>query len=267
MISTTQYSLFGIPMQQRRTRRRLVMVAYTAIAIVCGLTVAFIRVAPYLYSYAIWATLAFMFVVFGWQGRGGLIKPFPNKPPRPEPTMVTLAELQLRPKRPFADDTSAWRNDERELARRDLAHYHAYQPVAVGIVVLLVLTAIANHPWPWMSAAVLAQVSYAVALVVTVMAFTLPAAIILWTEPDIETNLRNLRRRERGESDDRADKLSGNSVTNAEWAAVAGGGVLRSAAGDCGVYALDGRALLGFALGPDDRVGQPAGRLEAGRPG
>jgi hypothetical protein len=188
MISTTQYSLFGIPMQQRRTRRGLVTVAYIVLAIICGVTVAFIRVAPYLYSYAIWATLAFLFMVFGWQGRGGLIKPFPNKPLRPETAMVALVELKLTPKRTFADDTSGWRNDERELARRDVAHYRAYQALSVPIALLLVLTAIANHPWPWISPVALAQVSFAVALVATIMTLTLPAAIILWTEPDIETN-------------------------------------------------------------------------------
>jgi hypothetical protein len=188
MISTTQHSLFGIPMQQRRTRRRLVTVAYIALAIVCGITVAFIRVAPYLYSSAIWATMAFLFLVFGWQGRGGLIKPFPNKPPRPESAMVTLVELQLKPERVFAQDTSSWRNDERELARRNVAHYRAYQALSVPIALLLVLTAIANHPWPWISPIVLAQISFAVALVATVMALTLPAAMILWTEPDIDNN-------------------------------------------------------------------------------
>lgn len=188
MMSTTQYSLFGIPMQQRRTRRRLVILAYVALAIICGLTVAFIRVAPYLYSYAIWATMAFVFMIFGWQGRGGLIKPFQNKPPRPEPPMVTLIELQLAPKRLLARYPEVWRNDERELARRDLAHYQAYQPVGVGVAILLVLSSIANHPWSWISPAVLAQVNFAVALVTSVMAMTLPAAIILWNEPDIEAN-------------------------------------------------------------------------------
>jgi hypothetical protein len=188
MISTTQYSLFGIPMQQRSARRRLVVVAYTALAIVCGVTVAFIRVAPYLYAYAVYATLAFLLLVFGWQGRGGLIKPFPNKPLRPEMAAVTLVELQLTPKRHFADGASGWRNDERELARRDAAHYRAYQALSLPIAVLLVLTAIGNRPWPWISPVVLAQVSFAVALVTAMMALTLPAAIILWTEPDIETN-------------------------------------------------------------------------------
>lgn len=102
--------------------------------------------------------------------------------------MVTLIELQLAPKRLFARDPEAWRNDERELARRDLAHYKAYQPLSVGVAILLVLSSIANHPWPWISPAVLAQVNFAVALVTMVMSMTLPAAIILWNEPDIEAN-------------------------------------------------------------------------------
>ncbi len=173
-------------MQRRSARRKLVVVAYLVLAIVCGVTIAFLRVAPYLYAYAIYATLGFTFVVFGGMGRRGLLKPFPNKPPRPEPAMVTVVQLHLRPEALLQKDDSAWKNDERELGRRDSAHYQAYQPLSVALAMLLCLTAIANHPWSWISLPVLLQVAFGVALVATVMYLTLPAAIILWTEPDIE---------------------------------------------------------------------------------
>lgn len=185
-MTETTYTAFGLPMQRRSARRKLVVAAYLVLALVCGVTIAFIRVAPYLYSYAIYATLAFSFVVFGGMGRRGLLKPFPNKPPRPEHAMVTVMQLHLQPEALLAKDDSTWKNDERELSRRDLAHYRAYQPLSLALVILLCLTAVANHPWPWMSLPVLLQVAFGVALVATVMYLTLPAAIILWTEPDIE---------------------------------------------------------------------------------
>jgi len=185
MIETT-YTVFGISMQQRSARRKLVIAAYLILAIVCGVTIAFIHAAVYLYSYAIYAALGFSFIVFGGLGRRGLLKPFTNKPPRPEPVMVAMVQLQLQPEALLAKDDSAWKNDERELSRRDLAHYRAYGPVGIMLVALLCLTAIANHPWSWISLPVLMNVAFGVALVATVLCMTLPAAIILWTEPDIE---------------------------------------------------------------------------------
>ncbi len=101
---------------------------------------------------------------------------------------MTAIELQLSPRTLLARDDESWRNDERELARRDLAHYRAYQPVTFAVILLVVLSAAANRPWTWLSSTVLAQVNFGVALVTMVMAVTLPAAIILWTEPDIESN-------------------------------------------------------------------------------
>jgi hypothetical protein len=100
--------------------------------------------------------------------------------------MVTVVQLHLQPQALLAKDDSAWRNDERELSRRDLAHYQAYQPTSLALVILLCLTAVANRPWSWISLPVLLQIAFGVALVATVMYMTLPAAIILWTEPDIE---------------------------------------------------------------------------------
>lgn len=188
MIAKSNYSIFGISMERRSARRRLVVLAYVALATVCGLVIAFIRQYPYLYSNAAWVTSLFLTAVFGWQGRGGLLKPFANKPPRQEAAVVTAIELQLSPRTLLARDDESWRNDERELARRDLAHYRAYQPVTFAVILLVVLSAAANRPWTWLSSTVLAQVNFGVALVTMVMAVTLPAAIILWTEPDIESN-------------------------------------------------------------------------------
>ena len=101
--------------------------------------------------------------------------------------MVDVIRLHLQPESLFADDTSGWKNDERELSRRDLAHYRAYQPLMLVPVVLLMLSSWAQRPPHWVSAAILLQLIFAVSMFSTVLVVTLPSAIILWTEPDMET--------------------------------------------------------------------------------
>ena len=124
--------------------------------------------------------------IFGGQGRYGLIKAFANKPPRTEPAAVNLLKLHLDPVSAGTPESSAWMNDERELSRRDLAHYRAYQPITAAMMVILVLAAMTLHPTRWIPIALLQSLLFAVALYTTVLAITLPSAIILWTEPDVD---------------------------------------------------------------------------------
>jgi len=89
-------------------------------------------------------------------------------------------------------DESSWKNDERELSRRDRAHYRAYQVVAGAFPVVLLLAAFGlkvaqgSLQLAWLTTATVLQSIFAVALLETVLAMTLPAAIILWNEPDID---------------------------------------------------------------------------------
>jgi hypothetical protein len=191
----TSYKILGIPMQRRNARRRLVVVAYTLLLLLCGSTFVVHLIygenALLPYSLAIYGSMAVGIFVFGgtggFGGRWGLIKPFANKPPRPEPPMVTLVKLQLQPESLLQADDLGWRNDERELDRRDRAHYQAYQAVGVGVVVMLALAFWALEPRQHLvPAKVLQDMLFLVALITTVLVMTLPAAIILWTEPDID---------------------------------------------------------------------------------
>jgi hypothetical protein len=101
--------------------------------------------------------------------------------------MVTLVKLQLQPEALLQADESAWRNDERELERRDRAHYQAYQAVGMGVALMLLLGFWGLEPrHPLMPPRVLQNVLFFVALLTTVMYVTLPAAIILWNEPDMD---------------------------------------------------------------------------------
>ena len=100
--------------------------------------------------------------------------------------MVTLVKLQLQPESLFQSDDAAWMNDERELARRDRAHYKAYQAVSTGVAILLLLAFWSVKPSQVIPAVIVQNVLFMVALVTAVLALTLPSAIILWTEPDID---------------------------------------------------------------------------------
>ncbi|WP_158824510.1 hypothetical protein [Granulicella sp. S156] len=185
-MTTSNFKVFGIPMQRRSTRRRLVVLTYLGLVMVCGFTLWIAHSQPSVYSWALYAAFVVVSFIFGGYGRYGLVKSFRNKPPRPEPPIVDVIRLHLQPEALFAADTS-WKNDERELSRRDLAHYQAYQPLTLVPMVLLLLSSWALRPPHWVSAAILLQAIFAVSMFGTVLVVTLPSALILWTEPDMET--------------------------------------------------------------------------------
>jgi hypothetical protein len=184
MTSTMNYRVLGMSMQRRSARRWLVVCTYAVLAALCVLNVVYAKTMGFwigLYG----SSLVSLFV-FGGNGRYGLIKPFLNKPPRPEVAVVNLLRLQLSPPSAGTPEEASWRNDERELSRRDLAHYRAYQPLTVMLIGVLLLAAMAIHPTHWVATAVILQLLFAAALVTTVSAVTLPAAMILWNEPDMD---------------------------------------------------------------------------------
>lgn len=184
--------VLGISMERRMTRRKLVCGVYAVLAAVCGASIVFAQTEPFLYSWAIYATMMVAFFVFGGSGRYGLIKPFPNKAPRPEPGMVEVIRLQLAPMTAGTPDDASWRNDERELSRRDRAHYLAFQVIGIAVMLLLVVatfglrSAMGLRHAEWLTVRLALNVMYAIALVGSMLVVTLPAAIILWTEPDMD---------------------------------------------------------------------------------
>lgn len=180
-------SILGFPMQRRSSRRRLVLIAYAALAVVCAVVFIFGRNWPNALSLAIYAAMAVAIFLFGGNGNHGLIKSFNNKPPRPDAPVVDLIKLQLAPLSAAPHDPGLWRNDERELARRDLAHYKAYQVIAFPPMVIMLLAAFAA-PRHILPAELALRLIFLIALVTSVLVVTLPSAIILWTEPDAPTD-------------------------------------------------------------------------------
>jgi cation transporter-like permease len=186
------YKILGIPMQRQSTRRKMVVMVYALLLAFCIAGIVFARTEPQFYRGPLYAALAVAALVFGGSGKWGLIKPFPNKPPWREPVIVDVVRSQLKPMALTIPDQSGWTNDERELARRDRAHYLAYQAVTIVLVLVLPVAAFGlraaiglHHP-DWLTVTLALHVIYALALVGSVMAVTLPAAIILWNEPDMD---------------------------------------------------------------------------------
>jgi hypothetical protein len=137
--------------------------------------------------YLVFATFLINRLLLGGYNFGGLIKPFSGKPPaRPEqaPPFLLLALRVYEP----GPARSEYRSDERELAQRDRAHYQAYQALASVLAILWLLSgwsAFAPHLLTWLPVAP-ALLVFGVVLASVVVALTLPQAILLWTEPDME---------------------------------------------------------------------------------
>jgi len=136
--------------------------------------------------YMIFATIFINRLLLGGYNFGGLIRPFSNKAPRSRIEPVPLLALGLRLYLPGPDE-SDFRNDERELAQRDRAHYQAYQYVTWMLMVIWLLA-----DWRAMSPRLLAWLPisadlllYALVLAAIVLSQTLPQSILLWNEPDM----------------------------------------------------------------------------------
>jgi len=177
-----------ISMASQTRRRTLVVAIYAAFAI---LLAALWLLTGWRGSgaYVIWAAILACRLFLGGYYSGGLVKPFNNKPPK-EPAMPPpLLALKLRVYQPVpADDQSAWRNDERELHQRDHAHYLAYQAIGVAVCVPMFIASI-RLIRPSLLSWIPMQpdaIYYGLTLVALILFLTLPQAILLWIEPDME---------------------------------------------------------------------------------
>lgn len=180
--------VFGIRIDTQRRRRGLVIGCY-------GLLLAFVALAllvPVTISYAMYAVLAVnIFALGGYAGpkSPGLVKAFANKPPRDESVRSELIRINLDRATGLpltsAADEEFWRNDERELARRDAVHYQAYQVIVMLLLLLSLLAMWSVHRPRFMPEQVLPMLLFGAALLSSVVALTLPQAILLWTEPDL----------------------------------------------------------------------------------
>ena len=145
--------VFGVNMAPRANRRWLVAVVYTIFLAAW----VFLVLNPLLSGLPLLLLATVVNgLVLGGYGRAGLIKPFG--------TQQFLCK---------------WGpvNDERELHRRDRMHFYAYRWVVILMVLGYFMTV---RPFDH------GQVGRALLLLGLVLGLTLPQALLLWTEPDVE---------------------------------------------------------------------------------
>lgn len=182
--------LFGrrIDMARQRRRRVLVVAMYSVFAVLMAVLWYFTHWRGS-GAYVIWAGLLACRLFLGGYYKGGLVKPF--QPPRPEKWNMPsgILELKLRMYLQIPqDEETAWRNDERELHQRDHAHYLAFQAVAVAVaapMLLATMRILRPHLFGW-DAAIADQAYYTLLMIVFLLVLTLPQAILLWSEPDMQ---------------------------------------------------------------------------------
>lgn len=175
-----------VDMAPQAHRRTLVVLIYATLALlIAGLFLADRwRTTGY---YLVFATFLINRLFLGGYNFGGLIKPFSGKPPHRSDAPPPFLMLALRVYQP-EPGRNEYRSDERELQQRDRAHYQAYQGLAVMVAVLWMLTGwntFAPKLLAWVPGSA-ALLLYGLALATVVLVLTLPQAILLWTEPDME---------------------------------------------------------------------------------
>jgi hypothetical protein len=177
-----------VDMAARAHRRALVVGLYAALALgMAGLFYAdHWRASGY---YLVFATFLINRMFLGGYDFGGLVKPFNGRAPRRSGEAPPFLLLALRVYRPVPGE-NAYRSDERELEQRGRAHYQAYQALTVVLAVLWLPAGWSAFKPAWVAGLgpAVALVVYGLVLAGIVLALTLPQAILLWTEPDMEAD-------------------------------------------------------------------------------
>ena len=175
-------------------RRALVAAIYLFcavwIAVICWMSVTR-HDAGYLTTGGIWLFIVVWLLnilVLGGKVAGGLVKPFVSR--RTAASSPVLLILFLRWGRTQVPDPrpSEFLSDERELDVARRAHFLAYRGIAGALMVVwaAAFSQIAHRnlfAWIPMPGA---QLVCALAWISLLLCYTLPQAILLWTEPDME---------------------------------------------------------------------------------
>lgn len=177
-----------VNMARRARRRALVIAIYAGLALAIALTWWWTGWRG-TGAWVIYAVIAACRFFLGGYHRGGLVKPFVYRKPVNAEMPPPLLALKLRVYQPvLAADDDGFRNDERELNQRDRAHYQAYQAIG-GLIAVEALWASMRMLIPRLQAwagMTCDQMYYGFSLVAITLFLTLPQAILLWTEPDME---------------------------------------------------------------------------------
>jgi len=180
-----------VDMAPRHRRRTLVILLYASLALLmaaCWFLTHWRGTGAYVFFAALIACRLFL----GGYYPGGLVKPFNGKVPHRSEMPPSLLALKLHVYHPvLAADEASYRSDERELSQHDHAHYLAYQAIIFPVLLVWLLASfrIANPAIiAWLPMPPDA-IYYGLSLIAVTMFLTLPQAVLLWTEPDMDSDL------------------------------------------------------------------------------
>jgi hypothetical protein len=162
-------TIFGISMVSRERRRWLVVLCYAALSLLILLSyTASSDAARFILAFfAMLAGIYIQFVIFCKLAKDAV-------PPGPEGGLDLSLNTLFHKSGP----------DERQVAVRNAAYYRAYRVVAVYLWLILLIMPVGS----WIiarNAGLNENLLGLIGLSFIVLVFTLPQAIILWTEPDI----------------------------------------------------------------------------------
>ena len=188
-----EIAFFGkrIDMSARSRRRALVVLMYLAFAVLLAILWNLTHLLQ-TGAWVIWAVIAACRLFLGGYYSGGLVKRFNGKAPRQSEVAPTLLALRLRVYQPIlSTDEVSYRNDERELTQRDRAHYTAYLTLGAAVLLPMFVASLRTSGRDGkdlldLLAIPSAEFYYGLTMIGVVLFFTLPQAILLWTEPDME---------------------------------------------------------------------------------
>lgn len=194
----TELKLFGLRLNvaPRRNRRRLVVLFYVVLAAL--LIVSWLKVP---HSGGGWIALEFTLlfgpILGGYFGRSalfgvrGIVEPFDGRRQLKYPASASV----LRPSsllKPVEDNDPELRTDERALGRSNYAHRvsHGYLSnvifIGFGIEYLNYYGLLGGiERWGW-SSSDLHHIVFCLLQIGWVFSMTMPQAVLLWTEPDME---------------------------------------------------------------------------------
>ena len=178
-----------IDMARRTRRRALVVSIYAVLGLLIACTWRWTGATSATTAFVLYGAMAVCYLFLGGVYRTGLVKPFQYKPPRNQDAPPSLLALRLRIYNPVLDIArDEARNDERELRQRDHAHYVAYQVLAFVVMIPMLFGSLRiaharAFAWPGVTTD---QFYYGLSIIAVVLFLTLPQAILLWTEPDMD---------------------------------------------------------------------------------
>lgn len=182
--------LFGrrVDMARRGRRRALVIAVYSALAVLMAGLWYFTHWRG-TGAYAFWAAMLMCRFFLGGYYRGGLVKPFQYRKPANADRPPSLLALKLRVYKPvLQSDEDGFRSDERELHQRDHAHYLAYQWIGLCVIVSAFVPSlrVIREGLAPLAGMRPDELYYGCGLITILLFLTLPQAILLWSEPDME---------------------------------------------------------------------------------